>query len=55
MKITTKVELTWKDIARCISNELKEEGYIADESSMKYRVAEKTHEGIIITINAEPK
>ena len=52
MKVKTEIELTWKDIAKCVSKQLQEEGYVADENSMKYRVAEKTYEGIIITINA---
>lgn len=55
MKIKTKIELSWEDIARCVRNELKQEGYIVDEKSMKYKIAEKTFEGIIITIDAEPK
>ena len=55
MKIKTEIELTWEDIARCIHNEMMEDGWKVDEKTMKYQVAEKTHEGIIITIEAEPK
>jgi hypothetical protein len=53
MEITTKIELTWEDIARCIRNEMKEDGWKVDEKSMKYIVADKTTDGISITINAE--
>ena len=55
MKIKTKIELSWEDIARCICNEMVEEGWEVDEKSMRYEVAEKTYEGIKIMIDAVPK
>ena len=53
MKVTTKIELNWEDIARCIRNEMKDDGWEIDEKTMKYIVNEKTYEGISITVDAE--
>ena len=51
MKVTTKIELNWEDIARCIYNEMKDDGWEIDEKTMKYKV-NKNYE-ISITVEAE--